>query len=109
MRRIRSRQANGRFRRGTLANTFGFHAPVCPKCRTFNPHRVGELAPNRCHACSAFLGPAMPWWYTLTAIMLIEGMRRQMGDLETARKQVIKLVIAHPVPEQINICLSLGR
>lgn len=54
---VRSRQPNGRFRRATLANTFGLEAPVCPNeaCRRFNPHRVGEPDPTHCHACGTAL------------------------------------------------------
>ena len=50
-RRIYSRQSNGRFRRGTLENTFGLSAPVCPHCGRFNPHAIGEPVPETCHAC----------------------------------------------------------
>lgn len=51
--RFYSRQANGRFRRATLANTFGLEAPTCPKCGRFNPHEVGAPPPETCHACGA--------------------------------------------------------
>lgn len=50
-RRRLSRRANGRFRRATLENTFGLHAPVCASCRGFNPHKVGEPAPTVCCQC----------------------------------------------------------
>lgn len=49
--RLRTRVASGKFTKGTLANTFGFHAPVCPHCRCFNPHSLGEPRPKSCHHC----------------------------------------------------------
>ena len=51
MTRRKSRDAAGRFRRATLANTFGLAAPVCPHCGRFNPHKIGEKPPENCHAC----------------------------------------------------------
>jgi hypothetical protein len=56
-RRLYSRKSNGRFRRPTLENTFGISAPVCPECRRFNPHNVGESPPENCHACGAPMKP----------------------------------------------------
>jgi hypothetical protein len=56
-RRLYSRQGNGRFRRATLENTFGLSAPTCPACGRFNPHGVGEPAPETCHACGAPMKP----------------------------------------------------
>jgi len=52
-RRLYSRQDNGRFRRATLANTFGLSAPSCPQCGRLNPHSIHEPAPGNCHACGA--------------------------------------------------------
>ncbi len=49
--RIQSRHGNGRFRRATLENTFGFSALVCAACRRFNTFKVGEARPENCHAC----------------------------------------------------------
>lgn len=48
-----SRRSNGRFRRATLANTFGLAAPSCPSCGRLNPHGVTEPPPETCHACGA--------------------------------------------------------
>ncbi len=49
----RSRAGNGRYRRATLANTFGLQAWVCayPDCNRFNTSGVGEGRPETCHAC----------------------------------------------------------
>lgn len=55
MKCFQSRLGNGRFQRNTLANTFGLHALVCPSCRSFNTHGVGEPAPARCHSCGVAL------------------------------------------------------
>jgi hypothetical protein len=59
----RSRASNGRYRRATLANTFGLQAWVCayPDCRSFNPLPLGEGRPKTCHACDrAFVDVADP-------------------------------------------------
>jgi hypothetical protein len=56
-RRFQSRRGNGRFTRNTLENTFGLSAPVCPVCRSFNPHPAGEPTPEKCHSCGAPLTP----------------------------------------------------
>ena len=49
--RLRSRAGNGRFRRATVANTFGLRVPVCPHCRGCNPVAVGEEPPEACKQC----------------------------------------------------------
>lgn len=51
MTRRQARLGNGRWTKNTLANTFGMDAPVCPKCRAFNPYSLGEPKPEKCHAC----------------------------------------------------------
>ena len=56
-RRLYSRQANGRFRRATLENTFGLSAPSCPECGRLNPHGINEPPPETCHACGALMKP----------------------------------------------------
>jgi len=56
-RRLYSRQGNGRFRRATLENTFGLHAPSCPQCGRLNPYGIHETAPEACHACGAPMKP----------------------------------------------------
>lgn len=43
-RRMYSRQANGRFRRATMENTFGLTIYVCQDCRRMNPAPVGATA-----------------------------------------------------------------
>ncbi len=48
---LRLRGRAGRFKKATLANTFGLNAPVCPHCRRFNPYSVGEPMPTECHNC----------------------------------------------------------
>ena len=53
--RFQSRRGSGRFTRNTLQNCFGLRAPVCPSCRSFNPHGVDEPVPEKCHACGSAL------------------------------------------------------
>ncbi len=55
--RLRTRVASGKFTKSTLANTFGIHAPVCPHCRSFNPHQRGEPRPTSCHNCKKDVAP----------------------------------------------------
>lgn len=55
--RLRTRVASGKFTRSTLTNTFGLHAPVCPHCRGFNPHPVGEPQPSTCRQCGKDVAP----------------------------------------------------
>lgn len=52
-RRIQSRASSGRYRRATLANTFGMRAWVCEDCRRLNPTGAGESKPAACHACGS--------------------------------------------------------
>lgn len=51
--RMHSRQPNGRFRRATMANTFGLTVYVCQDCRRMNPVAVGAPKPTECHACGS--------------------------------------------------------
>jgi hypothetical protein len=52
-RRIQSRASNGRYRRATLANTFGLVALICEDCRRINPVEIGKPKPTECHACGS--------------------------------------------------------
>jgi hypothetical protein len=55
--RLRLRVASGKFTGSTLANTFGLRAPVCPHCRSFNPHDVGSPQPTECQNCKKTIAP----------------------------------------------------
>lgn len=55
MSRIHSRQNNGRFRRATMANTFGLQVEICPSCRGCNLYSISEAKPDTCCQCGQSL------------------------------------------------------
>lgn len=58
-RRMQAREGS-RWAKNTVERVFGLSAPVCPHCRSFNPHGTTEPAPDRCQKCQAPLLPPCP-------------------------------------------------
>lgn len=48
---MRKRGGNGRFKRATVENTFGFKVTICADCRGFNTHDGAR--PDACKQCGA--------------------------------------------------------
>jgi hypothetical protein len=68
--RLHSRQTNGRFRRSTLANTFGLANEICDKCGQCHPYTPGsDKPPSECEHCGEYL----PWYL------------KHMAELEAAQ------------------------